>query len=520
MESIKLQSNSSNSTFIKLGETSSFIAVYNALVKQDFGCLHAPTTCSVQDALVWTFLTLAFATLIVHSSGRLLNRRNRLPRPPGSNGWPVIGETWQFYVEDGAEFVRKRVKKYGKIFHTHILGHCHLIVHTNDFVKYVLDDPRKIFGIGLPSNVVQLYRNGSIAVSDGKIHDVMSFELVKSLSPKHHETWLSEFNKIIRSAVDSWKGKTINCGEDSRKLFIDTGLIYIFGVVNKDKELRKWIMENIHILGQGLLCFPVNLPGTGFRKALQARKNLDDVTLQFRQKHLEMRQGGIKPSFYSLMDYLVDYRDSERNELTPDMVCNRLANVVHGQFETMAIIFTWFMKFLSENPEVLRLVKEENDAIRNSKDGNEYELTEEDLEKMTYSWQVIQETLRLASVVGTTVRKARTDFEYEGFSIPKSWTIQVVYRSLHYNPENFPEPTKFDPSRFENPANLKPNSYLPFGTGYRVCRGKKIARMNLLVTLHYVSTKLRWTCLDANAGVVYVPLTHVKGGYPIKVHSD
>ncbi|KAG6550355.1 hypothetical protein Mapa_008318 [Marchantia paleacea] len=487
-----------------------------SLFRGEVGCLLAPSSCS---RLVWTLVTLAVAALLLLWNGKG-SKKHRLPRPPGTHGWPVIGETWRFYVQDAAVFVRQRVKTYGDIFHTHILGSCHLMVHTNDFVKYVLDDPAKIFGIGLPSNVVQLYKKGSIAVSDGKIHDVMSFDLVKSLSPRHHEVWLNEFCTIIRTAVDSWKGQTLNCGEDARKLFIDTGLVYIFGVVNDDKELNKWIMENIHVLGQGLLCFPINLPGTGFRKALTARKNLDEITLKYRQQHLEMKETGKKPPFYSLMEWLVNYRDADGKELTPDDVCNRLANVVHGQFETMAIIFTWFMKFLTENPEVLLRVKEENDEVRRSKDGADYCLTEEDLEKMTYSWQVIQETLRMASVVGMTVRKAKQDFEYDGFSIPKSWTVQVVYRAVHYNPDNFPDPTKFDPSRFENLENLKPNSYLPFGSGNRSCRGKKIARMNLLATLHYVSTRLRWTPLDPNAGVVYVPLAHIEGGYPVQVHAD
>ena len=36
-----------------------------------------------------------------------------------------------------------------------------------------------------------------------------------------------------------------------------------------------------------------------------------------------------------------------------------------------------------------------------------------------------------------------------GYLIPKGWKVLPLFRNIHHNPENFPEPEKFDPSRFE-----------------------------------------------------------------------
>lgn len=55
--------------------------------------------------------------------------------------------------------------------------------------------------------------------------------------------------------------------------------------------------------------------------------------------------------------------------------------------------------------------------------------------------------------------------------------INIPIMGLHYDPNYYPNPEKFDPERFndENKAKLNPYTYLPFGYGPRVCIGNIIA---------------------------------------------
>ena len=36
-----------------------------------------------------------------------------------------------------------------------------------------------------------------------------------------------------------------------------------------------------------------------------------------------------------------------------------------------------------------------------------------------------------------------------GYLIPKGWKVQLWYRSVHMDPEVYPDPKKFNPSRWE-----------------------------------------------------------------------
>lgn len=57
--------------------------------------------------------------------------------------------------------------------------------------------------------------------------------------------------------------------------------------------------------------------------------------------------------------------------------------------------------------------------------------------------------MRRASILSFTYREAVQDVEFEGFLIPKGWKVLPLFRSIHHSAHFFPQPDKFDPSRFE-----------------------------------------------------------------------
>jgi hypothetical protein len=97
---------------------------------------------------------------------------------------------------------------------------------------------------------------------------------------------------------------------------------------------------------------------------------------------------------------------------------------------------------------------EHDEIAKNKADGEA--LTWEDLHKMRFTWRVALE-----------------DVKFDGHLIPKGWQVFWVSRDAH-GPRIFPNPYKFDLSRFE--SQPPPYSFVKFGGAGRGCAPESSSR--------------------------------------------
>ncbi|KAK1304833.1 hypothetical protein QJS10_CPB11g01679 [Acorus calamus] len=89
----------------------------------------------------------------------------------------------------------------------------------------------------------------------------------------------------------------------------------------------------------------------------------------------------------------------------------------------------------------------------------------------------------------------------------------------HMDETAFPEPEKFDPSRFEGATkSFPPYMYVPFGGGQRVCPGNDYARVSLSLIVHHLVTNFRWSMLIPNEPIVRIPFADPAMNLPIKIY--
>uniref|UniRef100_A0A0D3GR56 Cytochrome P450 n=1 Tax=Oryza barthii TaxID=65489 RepID=A0A0D3GR56_9ORYZ len=223
--------------------------------------------------------------------------------------------------------------------------------------------------------------------------------------------------------------------------------------------------------------------------------------------------------------------DGGRQLLTEEEIVDNSVLALVAGHDTSAVLLTFMLRHLANDPATLAAMaqgknstlpspdehSEHEEIARGKRDGEA--LTWEDVAKMKLSWRVAQETLRMVPPVLGSFRRAPVDVEFEGYTIPRGWQIFWSPSVTHMDPAIFHEPTKFEPSRFDGTAAAAAYSFVPFGGGPRICPGMELARVETLVTAHYLVRHFRWKlCLGEEKNTfLRDPMPTPHDGLPVEL---
>ena len=115
------------------------------------------------------------------------------------------------------------------------------------------------------------------------------------------------------------------------------------------------------------------------------------------------------------------------------------------------------------------------------------------LEKLPYLSAVIKEGLRISygSIHRLRCVHPETTLTYRNWTIPPGTPVGMSSLFLHDNPEVFPAPKVFDPSRWIGPEGDQRQKYLfNFGRGTRQCAGMNLAYAEFYMVLATVFRRL------------------------------
>ncbi|KAM3243114.1 hypothetical protein ACQJBY_055218 [Aegilops geniculata] len=425
-----------------------------------------------------------------------------LPLPPGSMGWPYVGETTQLYSSKNPNvfFARKR-NKYGPIFKTHILGCPCVMVSSPEAAKFVLVTQAHLFKPTFPASKERMLGPQAIFFQQGDYHAHLRRLVSRAFSPEAIRGSVPAIEAIALRSLGSWEDLQVNTFQEMKTYALNVALLSIFG--EEEMQYIEELKQCYLTLEKGYNSMPVNLPGTLFHKAMKARKRLGAIVAHIISARRERERGS---------DLLGSFMDG-REALTDDQIADNAIGVIFAARDTTASVLTWMVKFLGDNPAVLKAVTEEHAEIAREKALSGEALSWADTRRMRVTGRVIQETMRVASILSFTFREAVQDVEYQGYLIPKGWKVLPLFRNIHHNPDHFPSPEKFDPSRFE--VAPKPNTFMPFGNGTHSCPGNELAKLEMLVLCHHLATKYRWSTSKSESGVQFGPFALPINGLPM-----
>ncbi|EFN74585.1 Cytochrome P450 18a1 [Camponotus floridanus] len=157
-----------------------------------------------------------------------------------------------------------------------------------------------------------------------------------------------------------------------------------------------------------------------------------------------------------------------------------LGDLFSAGMETVKTTLEWAVIFMLHYPKAAKAVQRELDEVV----GRARMPTLEDLPFLPITEATILEILRKSSIVplGTTHATTR-DTTLNGYAIPAGTQIVPLLHAVHMDPKLWDEPEVFRPSRFLSSEGkiCKPEYFMPFGVGRRMCLGEVLARMEIFL---------------------------------------
>ncbi|GAB4848514.1 cytochrome P450, variant 2 [Ancistrocladus abbreviatus] len=451
--------------------------------------------------------------------------------PKGSSGWPFIGETLDFiassYTSHPLSFMEKRTSLYGKVFRTHLLGKRVIVSTDAEVNRVILLNHGNAFVPSYPKSISELFGETSILRMNGALHKRVHASIARFLkSPLLKARITGEIEHSVNLSLAAWSypNRLVYLQDETKqgaKDHIKHAKKQPFSRPGEDLEfLKREYKEFI----KGLICVPVDLPGTQLHKSLKAKERLLRMTKgMVYERKLSMEKSGTGRSTvaYDVIDALlrdssgdIDTKDNQRLPL--DFISGNIIEMMVPGEDSVPMAMTLAVKYLSDNPVALKQLLEESMVLKRRKVESSESYLWTDYMSLPFMQNVISETLRMANIINAVWREATTDVEIKGYLIPKGWCVLASLTAIHMDDQIYDNPYHFDPWRWEREGvGACSNTFSPFGGGQRLCPGLELARLEISIFLHHLVTTYSWVAEKDE--VIYFPTVKMKKKLPITV---
>lgn len=237
-----------------------------------------------------------------------------------------------------------------------------------------------------------------------------------------------------------------------------------------------------------LLHEPVPLPMPERIRLFKAIRLLDEriqrMTDERRRSHLERDD---------LLSRLLAARDEDDGSFMTDrQVRDEAMTLFIAGHETTATSTTWALYFLSRDPEAYRRWKEDVVALGPEKP------SADNTNKLVWTRGVFREALRIYPPAFAVDRIAMEPLQLGDYHFERLSSFIIPIHAIHHNPALWPDPERFDPSRFapELESKRPRAAFMPFGIGPRVCIGAMFAELEALLLLGQIAQRFEFEPVD------------------------
>ncbi|KAI0086254.1 cytochrome P450 [Irpex rosettiformis] len=448
-------------------------------------------------------LYVCFAFPAVFLLARVLGRRHTAPYPPGPKGLPFIGNMfdmpsaypWHTFTEWGRTF--------GDMVYINTLGKRVIILNSARQATAMLDKRSSIYSdrpvspmggelVGLKDTLIMAPYG-----PQSREHRRYIRQSIGSKTPmeRHHAVIIGENREFLKRLLGSHQGVAAEIRNLRRRTAGAVLLKITYGYTTQQKDdpvvalaeniadllasvltPGAWLIDTLPFLRY----LPAWFPGARFKKVAadmrQTLYNIADVPYRI-TKHKLTNSVDLPPNLIA--------ECLEKEDLNTETESNikwAAAAIYSGGVDTTVSAMHSFVLAMTLYPNVQKHAQAEIDTVI----GDERLPSFKDRAHLPFIEAIVKEILRWRCPGPLNVpHRATEDAIHDGYYIPKGTTIIANIWAILHNPEVYPNPDTFDPSRFVSetgePTDVPSPYDACFGYGRRICPGINFADASIFI---------------------------------------
>lgn len=415
------------------------------------------------------------------------------PAMPGLSPIPVLGPRLSMirFFSNPIRILHTLHREYGDIASLSRGDLSFVCAFGPEYNQQILSNAKAFYNFAelplpLPADSAAARFNSNLTAMNGETHRRQRRLMMPAFHKKTVDNYRDDMVAVAERHLNRWPSNgSLDMRQAMVDLTLDVMMHSLFGLElgTKAAVLGQITMEFLtRITSLPVMAFPVNLPGTPYRRFLKFCEGMEAEFLRMIQERRAMKE---RPR--DALSLLIESHDEDGSMLTDEELMAQTGLLFVAGHETTAFTLVWTLFLLSQHPQVCADLLDE---LSNQLNGRAPTVAE--LDALPLLDAVVKESMRL---IPTTpflfVRRGVEPFQLGSYDFPPDAKIVLSPLITHHMSDLYPEPEQFKPARW---FNLKPSAfeYLPFGAGPRMCLGAGFAALETRLVLAMIVQRFRF----------------------------
>jgi cytochrome P450 len=396
--------------------------------------------------------------------------RARIPGVPHVPALPVVGIIPRL-LRDPAKGLLDLFERHGPVFTTRVNGPVCLALGP-EANETVLKTNVTAFSAGEGNREFSWLMGEPVETIDGDAHRRVRAALHGPLKGQGLRKVAPMIGQVVHSALASWE--TVGIVEAMRLLSLRVIVRVVLGGTDADLPRLERLFDRFT---RGFFAPKIPVPGLPYRRSLAARDAIDDWLLA---NISAVRVRG--PGEDTVLELLL----RGAAELTPRELLDNLRIMVFAGQETTASIMSWAIIHLALDRALWQAVCDEVPA------GQPLPDSIREAQAFPVIRAILNEALRRYTPAWYVPRRVCTDNAViHGHALPSGTMVAFSPLATHHMHTFWPDPFRFDVTRWGAGAMPPGNLFLPFGNGPHTCLGAAFAMLEMTLVLAALAAA-RW----------------------------